>query len=72
MVFNEKMAGLWQNIVLFGQALDHDPHSEMALEIDRLVAARSSDRAELIAITSRFDALAAEVQSISERVGSVS
>jgi len=69
MVFSEKMASLWQNILLFGQALDHDPQSEMAKEIDRLVAARNSDRAEITAISARVDALAAEVYDLSERVG---
>ncbi len=69
MAFSEKMASLWQNIVLFGEALDHDPQSAMAQEIDRLVAARNSDRAALTALTSRADALAAEVHGLSERVG---
>ncbi|PAL20006.1 hypothetical protein [Sphingopyxis sp. GW247-27LB] len=69
MALSEKMASLWRNIVLFGQALDHDPQSEMAQEIDRLVAAQNSDRAAFTAIASRVDALAAEVRGLSERVG---
>ena len=71
MVFREKMSGLWKNIVLFGQALDQDPQSEMAQELDRLIAARSSDQAALTAIASRVDTLAAEVRGLSERVSHV-
>lgn len=60
MTFRRILARLWRDIVLFGEALDHDPQSEMAEAIDRLVAARSKDRAELTAIASRVDALSAE------------
>jgi len=72
MAFSEQMTSLWKNIVLFGQALDHDPQSEMAQEIDRLVAAQNGDRAAFTAIASRVDALAAEVHGLSERVGRAS
>lgn len=60
MAFRRILTRLWQNIALFGEALDHDPQSEMAEVIDRLVAARSRDQADLIAIASRVDALSAE------------
>lgn len=68
MGFSEKAASLWQNIILFCEALEHDPRSDMAQEIDRLIAARNSDRAELAAISSRVEALAAEVHDRSVRV----
>lgn len=71
MAFREKMVGLWRNIVLFGQALDHDPQSEIANEIARLDAARNSDMAELTALVARVDALATDVHGLSERMGGV-
>ena len=70
MTFRRILARLWRDIVLFGEALDHDPQSEMAEEIDRLVAARSKDRAELNAIANRVEALAAKVHGPDEQVSS--
>ncbi|HET6525124.1 hypothetical protein [Sphingopyxis sp.] len=70
MAFRRILARLWQNIVLFGEALDHDPQSEMAEGIDRLVAARRKDRAELTAIANRVEALAVEVRGPDEQVSS--
>lgn len=68
MAFREKMTRLWRNIILFGQALDHDPQSVIAKEISRLAAARNSDRAVLAAIASRVDALATDLHALSERM----
>lgn len=70
MALRQILTHLWQNIVLFGKALDHDPQSEMAEAIDRLVAARSRDRAELTAIANRVEALAVEVRGPDEQVSS--
>lgn len=71
MALRQILTRLWQNIILFGEALDHDPQSEMAEAIDRLVAARNRDRAELTAIANRVEALAVEVRGPDEQVSSV-
>ena len=70
MAFRRILTRVWRDIVLFGEALDHDPQSEMAEAIDRLVAARSKDRAELNAIANRVEALAAKVHGPDEQVSS--
>lgn len=70
MAFREKMTRLWRNIILFGQALDHDPQSEIAKKISRLAATRNSDRA-VLAIASRVDALATDLHALSERMDGV-
>jgi len=72
MAVRQKIASLWQNIILFSQALDHDPQSDMAQKVDRLVAAQNSDRAAFTAIASRVGTLAEEVHGLSERVGRAS